>query len=73
MSRLCARRTDVGLKKPIESAGTERKDRSDHSDDLERKDKENTSDAGEDGGKPLDTELDQQEIDDSSLLDTSDR
>ena len=73
MSRLCARRTDVGLKKPIESAGTERKDRSDHSDDLERKDKEKRSDTDKGSGKLLEIELDQQEIDDSSLLDASDR
>ena len=73
MSRLRARRADVGLKRPVEEAGAAHKDESDHSDDLERSGKSQPSDAGKDSEKPLDAELDQQEIDDSSLLDALDR
>ena len=48
-------------------------DQSDRSDDLGRNRKSKASDAREDRGKPLDTELDQQDIDDTSLLDGLDQ
>ena len=73
MSRLRARRADVGLKRPVENAGAAHEDRPDPSDDLERRRESKAPNAGEDKEKPLDAELDQQEIDDSSLLDALDQ